>query len=369
MRPIGVSSSGDPRAPSTWSGTPSHISAALEARGRLGPTFDSSAYAGPRLRLWVDRVSRVYYGSRFETMRGRFERDLRARRSSAFFARLGVYDVLHMGSADLPLPRLDEGTRHYIYCDATWDLWRRGSSHANRYASRLVFDADRLEREAYHQLAHIFTTGEHVRENLVAHYGVPASRVTVVGTGRGAIRPYDGPKDYADRVILFVAKERPADKGGLLLIEGFRRAVARDPRLKLLMIGDQALREHTAGVPNVEMRGFVPLEELQAAFERASLFAMPAAHEPWGLAYLEALSCRTPVLGLKRNALPEFTAHGRFGFCLDEATPDALAAALAGAFADTGRLARMGEEGQAYVIERFTWDATVDRMLERIDTQ
>jgi glycosyltransferase involved in cell wall biosynthesis len=343
--------------------------AALEAKGRLGPTFDSSAYAGPRVKLWIDRMSRVYYGSRFETMRGRFERDLRARRSSAFFARLGVHDVLHMGSADLPLPRvLDRGgTRHYIYCDATWDLWRRGSSDANQYAPRLAADADRLERRAYHQLAHIFTTGEHVRDNLVAHYGVPSARVTVVGTGRGAIRPYDGPKDYADRLILFVAKERPADKGGVLLIEGFRRAVARDARLKLLMIGDQSLREHTDGVPNVEMRGFVPLEELQDAFERASLFAMPAAHEPWGLAYLEALSCRAPVLGLKRNALPELTGQGRFGVCLDDATPDGVAAALADAFADTGRLARMGAEGQAFVVERFTWEATVDRILERID--
>jgi glycosyltransferase involved in cell wall biosynthesis len=201
----------------------------------------------------------------------------------------------------------------------------------------------------------------------VSHYGVPATRVTVVGTGRGAIQPYGGAKNYGDRVILFVAKERPADKGGLLLIEGFRRAVARDRRLKLLMIGDQTLRGHTVGIPNVEMRGFVPLEDLQSAFERASLFAMPAAHEPWGLAYLEALSCGVPVLGLKRNALPELTGHGRFGFCLEEATPDAVAAALLDAFADPGRLARMGRDGQAFVAERFTWDATVDRMLERID--
>jgi len=115
------------------------------------------------------------------------------------------------------------------------------------------------------------------------------------------------------------------------------------------------------------MRGFVPLEDLQAAFERASLFAMPAAHEPWGLAYLEALSCRVPVMGLRRNALPELTQHGRFGFCLDQATPDAVAAALVDAFSDAGRLARMGLAGQAFVVERFTWEATVDRMLERID--
>src|SRR5262249_12856744 len=175
--------------------------------------------------------------------------------------------------------------------------------------------------------------------------------------------------DYADRTVLFVAKERPADKGGLLLIEGFRRALARDPRLKLVMVGDEALREHTAGVPNIVMRGFVPLEDLQAAFERASLFAMPAAPEPWGLAYLEALSCRVPVLGLKRNALPELTGHGRFGFCLDEATPDRVAATLLDAFADTDRLARMGAEGQTFVVQRFTWEATVDRILERIDGQ
>src|SRR5262249_1935011 len=144
MRVIGVSSNGDPRAASTWSGTPARICSVLEARGRLGPTFASSGYAGPRVRLWVDRASRVYYGSGFETIRGRFERPLRARRAAGFFARVGVHDVLHMGTADLPPPRAGRDTRHYLFCDATWDLWRRGSSRASAYVPKLVADADRF---------------------------------------------------------------------------------------------------------------------------------------------------------------------------------------------------------------------------------
>lgn len=272
-----------------------------------------------------------------------------------------------MGSFDLPLPSVDSTVRHYLYCDASWEMWRAGGSSTHAYTARQLVDADRLERMAYAQMTHLFTTGECVKTHLIAHYGISPDLITAVGTGRGAIAPYAGPKDYASGAILFVAKERQADKGGRLLVEGFQLAREKNPRLRLIMAGDDAHRETARDTPGVDVYSFIPLEQLQTLFNDAALFAMPANHEPWGLAYLEALSCRTPVLGLARNALPEITQNGRFGFCVDVASPARIAAALLDAFADPARLERMGTEGQAYVLNRFTWEGTVARMLEVID--
>jgi glycosyltransferase involved in cell wall biosynthesis len=268
---------------------------------------------------------------------------------------------------DLPLPRLRSSVRHYLFCDSTWDLWRRASSAAATYSDKFMADTERLEQRSYDQMSHIFSISEYVRRNLTDHYKVPSERVTVVGTGRGSLSPYTGSKDYANGVILFVAKIRFEEKGGALLVEAFKRALRQNPRLRLVIVGDERYRASLGNIPNIEIHGFVPLDQLQDLFNRACLYAMPAPNEPWGLVYLEALACKTPVLGLNRNALPEITQQGRFGFCVNDATPDAVAEALLKACSDPEGLARMGAEGQEYCLRQFTWEGTVKRILDVID--
>ena len=364
---IAVCGLGNPLAPSTWSGTPANICRSLSEMARLNATLDSSAYAHPRIKQVTHRVSNLYYRCSFDTGRGRFERYLRARYVNAFFRAGNSTDVLHTGTLDLPLPILSPGIRHYLFCDSTWDLWRHGSSNISLYSDKLLADAERLEQMSYRQMSHIFPISEYVRQNLITHYHIPPERITVVGTGRGAIKPYTGPKDYQNCTILFVAKGRFEDKGGKLLIEGFKRAWQRNSRLRLIIVGDERHRKLIGDVQNVEVHGFVSLERLQDFFNRASLFAMPAVNEPWGLAYLEALSCKTPVMGLNRNALPEITQHGRFGFCLNDATAGAVAEVLLDACSHPERLAQMGSDGQEYCLRSFTWERTVKRILETID--
>jgi len=301
--------------------------------------------------------------------RGRFHRYLRARYVNSLLKEVPSTDVLHMSTLDLPVIGHRPGVRHYLFCDTTWDLWRGLSGVDRLFSKRLLADSERLEQKAYQQMSHIFPISEYVRQNLITHYRIPTERVTVVGTGRGAIKPYNGSKDYENGTILFVAKERFEDKGGSLLVEGFKRARRKNSRLRLVILGDERYRESIGNVENVEVHGFVPLQQLQDLFNSASLFAMPAVNEPWGLVYLEALSCKTPVMGLNRNALPEITQQGRFGFCLENATPDAVADALLEAFRDPLRLARMGAEGQEYCVQNFTWERTVQRIIETIDLE
>jgi glycosyltransferase involved in cell wall biosynthesis len=135
----------------------------------------------------------------------------------------------------------------------------------------------------------------------------------------------------------------------------------------LTIVGLDELRERTIGVPNVTVTGFIPWDELQQHFHSASLFAMPALFEPWGLVYLEALASRTPILGLRRNALPEITGGGRYGFLIDEATPEALERGLLEAVSDPERLAHMAAEGQRYCLERYSWQRVADTIISEID--
>ena len=362
---------GHPLDPRTWSGTPANLCAVLQRRGALGATIDSEAYFARPLVVGVKLISKLYYaGSRYLRL-GKLERPLRAGQVRRNLRGGGVHHVLHLNAHALPDsdPRVAGGARRdYLLTDTTWDLWRKYATDMDSVNPRLAADAERLERVAYHQMAHIFAIGAYLKSNLVEHYGVPADKITVVGSGRGAITPYTGPKDYGNGAILFIAKERFGDKGGDALLAGFRLARQTNPNLTLTLVGSDDYLRLASPADNIMAHGRLPLPELQALFNRASLYAMPSCNEPWGLVYLEALACQTPIMGLRRLSIPEITRDGRYGFCLETTEPREIAAALLEAFSDPARLATMGEEGQRFSLENFTWERTVDRILEVVSS-
>ena len=116
----------------------------------------------------------------------------------------------------------------------------------------------------------------------------------------------------------------------------------------------------------MDITGFLPREQLQRLFESATIFAMPALNEPWGLVYLEAMACKTPVLGLRRNALPEMTDDGRLGFLVDDPSPERLSEALLDGLGGQKRLESMGIAAQERVLSTYSWDLTAGRIAERI---
>ena len=207
----------------------------------------------------------------------------------------------------------------------------------------------------------IFTIGEYLIEDLVQHYHIPKEKVTPVGTGPGGISPYTGKKDYTIPTVLFVAKARFEDKGGDLLLQAFKLAKKSLPKLRLIIVGQEL--DHFDKIDGLEIYGHVPFDQLKAFFAQSSLFAMPALNEPWGLVYLEAMLSKMPILGLRRNAIPEFTLNGQLGFMAEKPTPESVAETLVEAFRDTERLGKMGEMAQANVRNRYTWAHTVDSML------
>lgn len=363
-----VASRGDPRSPRTWSGTPANLCTAFERAGLKVIGVDIYPEAPRWLEVPIKAASKVYYFNSNYARLGRVEGPWRARRARAAIARApNARHVLHLHALDvLAVREADQTRQHSILLDTTWHIWRQFSAYINTVSERLAADADRAERRVLNAATHCFPLSEYVARDLIAHYGVPRERITVVGTGRGALMPYFGPKDYRNGMILFAAKERFADKGGYQLLEGFKLARTENPRLNLMIVGRPEYETEFTGIDGVAAHGHVSLDQLQALFNAASLFAMPAAFEPWGLVYLEALACRTPVLGLSTHAVPEITRDGRYGFCLREATPVAVATALLRAFDNPDRLAEMGHEGQEHCLDHFTWDKTAERIVNAL---
>jgi glycosyltransferase involved in cell wall biosynthesis len=313
-------------------------------------------------------LSKIYYSNTRYAVMGFIENRWRERHTYEQIRGLDPsVHVLHVHALGVTaLPLFDTARDYSVLLDTTWDLWRRYATAAFGISPRVASYADSVDRATYHKAKHCFTISEYAARNLQEHYGVPEEKITVVGTGRGGLSPYFGPKDYTNGSILFIAKARFEDKGGYRLIEALQIARRHNSRLSLTIVGQPEYEAEFAGIEGVTALGRVSAEQLQQLFNEASLFAMPAVFEPWGLVYLEALACQTPVLGLRHHALPEITANGRFGFCLDTGSAEEIAAALVQAFADPQRLAEMGAQGQEHCLKHFTWEKTAQRIINEV---
>lgn len=355
---------GDPRDRRSWSGAPANLANALE---RMGITVEGiHPHLGKLAKLGVaagDLLSghgRPVDGEHL--LRSARSRRKLAAQVAAEAARLGVEHVLHTGSMDLPAVDLARGVKHYLYCDHSWALAKPYRIDIDRYRPRTLAAFERSEQQSLAGLTHVFTFGAYVRDNLIRHYGLPPDRVTAVGSGMGAIEPNHARKDFSKASLLFVAKHLFRAKGGFLLMDAFRLAHRRRPDLTLTIVGDPRSRAFVPDHPAITFHGHLPWEELQRLFREATLLVQPMLNDPWGQVYLEALTSRTPVMGLNRNGLPEIVDHGRYGFLVGHADPEALSHAILDAVADPARLERMALAGQRHVLGNYSWDRVAQRI-------
>lgn len=363
---LNICSLGDPTNPETWSGTPFNLYSELLRINCLGTAFCSTASINKLGRKVIKLINRFYYKNSFHAKLGFLPRYLNSIKVKRETAISNSNLTLHTGGLDLPFFKSPKNQKHYLFCDSNFVLW---SSHPKRMigdSKRLLIDSDKLEKKGYHQMEHIFTTSEYVKNNFIKYYEIDPGKITVVGTGLGVIKPFYGKKNYSNRKILFAAKGSFEEKGGHLALGAFKIALKKNPNLELTIVGQN---EYTGKInlPNVKAYGFLPVEKLQNIFNESSLFLMPAINEIWGLVYLEALACKMPIIGLNRNSYPEISDYGKYGFGLDNENPEKLAEIILNAFDNPEQLKVMGKKAQEYCLNKFSWNNTVSKIIQTIE--
>jgi len=356
---------GNPRELRTWSGAPANVASALERHGvvveAIQPQISRMAKAGVAVVDMMAGRGRPLNGE--QVLRSLATRRRLAAQVDEAAGRLGVEHVLHTGTLDLlPAGSAHGGPRHYLYCDHTWALARTHHPLARRYTDRAHRAFEQAESQSLNGLAHVFTFGRYVRDNLIAHYGLSPDRVTAVGSGMGSIEPWRGAKDYRRPSLMFVAKHLFQAKGGVLLLEALRIARERRDDLQLTIVGDDRSRAFVPPQRGVTFRAHLPWADLQQLYRDSTLLVQPMLNDPWGQVYLEAMASRTPVMGLNRNGLPEIVDGGRHGFLVDRADPAALAEAILCAVSDPQRLERMATAAQRHVLHNYSWNRVAERI-------
>jgi starch synthase len=253
-----------------------------------------------------------------------------------------------------------------LYIDCThrqsvdnWPDW----NPLNRRELEAWYSRERLE---YHRAAHLFAFCEPTRRSLVDEYGVPPERVTVVGAGASlaefpVLQRRSGPPS-----ILFVGNDF-VRKGGLVLLEAFRRLRSTIPGVTLHLVGTDPgdIREEGV-VVHGRIRDRARLEEL---YRSATVFALPSFFDPFPLVLLEAMAFGLPTVTSRSCGIPEIVEDGRTGILVEAGNSAELASALVLYLTDSDAANRAGRAGRARAETLYSWDAVVERMLPALCAQ
>ena len=122
-----------------------------------------------------------------------------------------------------------------------------------------------------------------------------------------------------------------------------------------------------AGLPGIEVRGWVEPAELPELFARMAVAIVPWADTPSNRArhsakVLELMAAGLPIVAYAVGELP--ATLGDAGVLARPGDADAFAAAVAALMADPDRAARLGAAAGARVGAAFTWERTADAALQ-----
>jgi glycosyltransferase involved in cell wall biosynthesis len=166
---------------------------------------------------------------------------------------------------------------------------------------------------AINHSAEIIAVSQFSREEILRHFRLDPARVRVIHNGVYQVSPPARIEGRTPPFLLFVGtlEER---KNLVTLINAFTqlRTAGRIPH-RLILVGQPgwgANKIHAAirassCADAIEVRGYVPQEEVLDLYAASDAFVYPSVYEGFGLPVLEAMACGTPVVCSRAASLPE----------------------------------------------------------------
>ncbi len=97
-------------------------------------------------------------------------------------------------------------------------------------------------------------------------------------------------------------------------------------------------------------------------FQAIDILVLPSKNKSFGLVFLEAWSCKKPVIGAAIGAVRDVIADGVDGLLMDVDSEPSLTEKLQTLIGNKDLRLQMGENGFAKVNENYTWDIIVARL-------
>jgi glycosyltransferase involved in cell wall biosynthesis len=217
----------------------------------------------------------------------------------------------------------------------------------------------------------VIAVSDYEREYLSSR-GLDARRILVTGNGvhLEAYRPKDLPRFRAElvrrhglsertKIVMFVGRKLEY-KGIATLVDAFRRLSVEED-VALLMAGPSSpwFEEYYGTLSEKDREriidlGTVPEQAKVNLLHLADVLVLPSRFEAFGIVFLEAWACGTPVIGAARGAIPSVVGEG--GLTFEYGNARDLADKLGIVLNEPARARAMIVQGQRRLSEKFTWE-------------
>ena len=238
-------------------------------------------------------------------------------------------------------------------------------------------ESTRLDLEArlsstLERATRILTDSQTVREELLAHVGVPAERVTAVHLGPGSVasvEPGPLPKGTPSRYALFVGTLEPR-KNLPVLFAAWRvlrdRGVEAPPLVLCGGLGWKAevfAEDLAAGAEEGWLHhfGYLADGEVAALYHGAQCVVLPSLYEGFGLPVVEAMGCGIPLVCSDIPVLREVAGEAALYAPVD--APELWADELTRLWTDEALRVRLGRSGRVRSKE-FSWPTAAAQTAE-----
>ena len=221
--------------------------------------------------------------------------------------------------------------------------------------------------------AHVVTTGDALKRQLVEYNGFSASRIDSVPTGIDAGRFRPGERKASrtkfglplDKTLVGIAATLRSWKGHAFLLEAMTRL---PEHVELVIIGDGPQRAALERrIAELGLQGRVRMQGQQADvlpwLRALDIFALPSyANEGVPQALVQAMLVELPCVTTPVGGIPELAEHERTALLVAPRDPVALAAAIERLAGNEGLRRELGEAARKHCVEGYSYERMLDRM-------
>ena len=249
---------------------------------------------------------------------------------------------------DCSLPNMP----HFVYTDHTHlaNLQYADFNIKKLYPQKWV----ELEKQIYTNASKVFVRSSNIQRSINEQYQQPEGKAICVYAGNN-VETKDTvteDKSYDGQNILFVGIDWER-KGGPELVEAFKLVLDKHPSASLIIVGANP----DIDMQNVKVLGKIPPAELNSYYAASTIFCLPTRVEPFGIAFLEAMQARLPIVGTNVGAIPDFLQNDWNGIMVKPGDVQGIANGLI-KLLDAPDLCRLyGSRNFDLINERYSWQA------------
>ncbi|MFQ6106859.1 MAG: MSMEG_0565 family glycosyltransferase [Thermoplasmata archaeon] len=221
------------------------------------------------------------------------------------------------------------------------------------------------------------TVSKYWQRRLKVEYGVN-STVIYNGVDLKRFDPGNYPKPERESTDILFVGGLEARKGLEHLFLAVEKVVASHPDTRLTVLGRSGF---ASGKSSDERRFFSILarrlgigrnvrfieqvddEQLPSLYALCDVFVLPSRMEGWGLALMEAMAMRKPVIATRVGGIPELLEDGKTGYLLEPGDVLGLSEAVSRLIENPSLRKAMGREGRE-TVKAYTWESSARKTLE-----